>query len=271
MGNIFIKNEGTFNGVTNIGIKEAGTWEKRQITNILQKKNGSWNSSLTINGITTYKYGGWVETIPIRSEDSYNPSDLPVDADIIYVNEPGVPEVKTDSEGKVTEYTMTTVSQKNPVEINGSASIDTGYVPFDGQHGFVVDITARFAWTSQHFTETHCTLLNMMKEISPWPGIVIRYEDTVSNVLRIVADGNGAHASTLRIPSDSIYSIRITYDLTTVTVYNKLTNTTIDTYDYNFGNISDLTVRIGSSWNPATNSAWRFGVCDVYEFSIKHL
>ena len=125
MGNIFIKNEGTFNGVTNIGIKEAGAWEKRKITNILQKKNGSWDSSLTINGITTYKYGGWVETIPIRSEDSYNPSNLPVDADIIYVNEPGVPEVKTDSEGKVTEYTMTTVSQKKPVAINGSASIDT--------------------------------------------------------------------------------------------------------------------------------------------------
>ena len=95
---------------------------------------------------------------------------MPVDADIIYVNEPGVPEVKTDSEGKVTEYTMTTVSQKNPVKINGSASIDTGYVPFDGQHGFVVDITAKFAWASQSFTETHCTLLNMMKEISPWPG-----------------------------------------------------------------------------------------------------
>ena len=110
-----------------------------------------------------------------------------------------------------------------------------------------------------------------MKEISPWPGIVVRYESTESNVLRIVADGNGAHASTLRIPSDSIYSIRITYDLTTVTVYNKLTNTTIDTYNYDFGNISGLTVRIGSSWNPATNSAWRFGVCDVYEFSIKHL
>ena len=50
-------------------------------------------------------------------------------------------------------------------------------VPFNNRiiNGFVVDITAKFAWTSQHFTETHCTLLNMMKEISPWPGIVIRY------------------------------------------------------------------------------------------------
>ena len=99
MGNIFIKNEGTFNGVTNIGIKEAGAWEKRKITNILQKKNGSWDSSLTINGITTYKYGGWVETIPIRSEDSYNPSDLPVNEDVILstdelcLNGGGVPEM----------------------------------------------------------------------------------------------------------------------------------------------------------------------------------
>lgn len=271
MGSIFIKNEGHFSGVTYIGIKGTEEWDKHKISNILQKQNGTWGSSLTISGITAYKYGGWIESESTPSTDPYDPTKLPSDADIIYVNEPGAPEVKTDSEGNVTEYTMTEVSQTNPVEIDGSKSIDTGYVPFDGQHGFVVDITARFAWSEQNFSETHCTLLNMMKETRPWPGIVIRYEDGVTNRLRIVADGSGAHASTITIPSDSIYSIRITYDLSTVTVYNKLTNTTIDTYSYDFGNISDLTVRIGSSWDPTTNSAYRFGVCDVYDFSIKQL
>ena len=265
MGSIFIKNEGNFLGVTDIAVKGDGVWDKRQISNILQKKNGSWTSSLTINGITSYKYGGRIET------GTYDPSDLPANADIIYVNEPGAPEVKTDSDGNITEYTMTTVSQEAPVEINGSESIDTGYVPFDGQHGFVVDITARFARADQNFRESHCTLLNMMEEIKPWPGIVVRYERATTNSIRIISDGSGSHATNITIPSDSIYSIRITYDLTTVTVYNKLTNKTVDAYKYDFGDISDLTVRIGSSWNPATNSAWRFGVCDVYDFSIKRL
>lgn len=67
-----------------------------------------------------------------ESDQPYVPGELEPDSDVIFIDEPGAPEVVTDSEGNVTEYTMTDVSGNNPVTMDGESEINTGFIPFKG-------------------------------------------------------------------------------------------------------------------------------------------
>lgn len=187
--------------------------------------------------------------------------------------------VEKDENGNdvVTGYNIDTTNNENGgKDINGSE--DTGYVPFSStSNGFEINIHAYFNKSEQTDSSGNYTLLNLMYEVSPWPGICIRYERSQSSLLIITAGNGLSNYQYVTEPSDHIYNLRITYNKTTdiVTYYNKLTNTTIATVavngsweDVDFGN---LTARIGSSWNPSTNQPYRYGVCTIYEFSISNI
>lgn len=188
--------------------------------------------------------------------------------------------VEKDANGNdiVTKYTIDTTGNVsgNGMGNEGDGGVDTQFIPFDGSSAWQLDITAYFKYSEQVFVSSegqHATLVNLMEEINPWPGMVIRYERNVGSVLRVVVDGRGAHSTAISEPNDSIYSLRITYQNKTVTVYNKKTNETVESYSYDLDTFDmvDTTVRLFASYNPATNSEWRYGKGKILDFSIKKI
>lgn len=79
----------------------------------------------------------------VTSDTEYNPSEQhQPNTDIIYNQTPGKPNVKTDSEGKVTEYTFTDTGGTGVTTSN----VDTGIIAFDSTNpGFTIHLVAEFA------------------------------------------------------------------------------------------------------------------------------
>lgn len=188
--------------------------------------------------------------------------------------------VEKDENGNdvVTEYTIDTSGNESGEGMSneGDGGVDTQFIPFDGSTSWQLDITAYFKYSEQTFVSSegnHATLVNLMKEVSPWPGMVIRYEQSVGRSLRIIVDGSGARSVSVTEPDDSIYSLRITYQNKTVTVYNKNTESQVGSFSYDLDtfNMSDTTVRLFASYNPDTSSEWRYGTGRILDFSIKKL
>ena len=176
----------------------------------------------------------------------------------------------------VTSYSIDTSNNEDGGKSISNAE-DTGYIAFASETGFVIDLNAYFNLSEQTDSSGYYTLLNLMYETQPWPGICIRYEKGKSNLFIITAGTNLSNYISLTIPDDSIYSLRITYDKTadTVTYYNKLTETSIRTVSINGVwddiDFNNLTAMIGASYNPSTGQPYRYGKCEIYEFNIQNL
>lgn len=188
--------------------------------------------------------------------------------------------VEKDENGNdvVTEYTIDTSGNQSGQGMgnDGEGGVDTQFIPFDGSSAWQLDITAYFKYSEQTFVSSegnHATLVNLMKEVSPWPGMVIRYEQSVGRNLRVVVDGSGARSVSVAEPSDSIYSLRVTYQNKTVTVYNKSTESQVGSFSYDLDsfNMADTTVRLFASYDPDNNTEWRYGTGRILDFSIKKI
>lgn len=181
--------------------------------------------------------------------------------------------ISVDSEGNevVTLYTIDTSKNTGGGLDIEDDSVDTGLIPFDGSSGWEMYIYAKFPW-SENSGRTYATLVNLMLETSPYPGIVIRYESGSKRQLLIIADGKGQKITRMSEPSDSLYKIRMRYQNKTVYVYNEISGSSDlpESYSYDFDSfdMSSLTARIGSSYDPSTKSAYRFGNCEVYDFTL---
>lgn len=123
-------------------IKIENNW--KEASNIYVKENGAWNE-IDVNNLSQYAsqnvflYGGYEESGPEHSGGQYDPSSpQEPNTDIIYDNEPGKPNVKTDENGKVTEYTFTDTG----VTVS---DVDTGVIAFDSNNpGFTIHLVAEF-------------------------------------------------------------------------------------------------------------------------------
>lgn len=182
---------------------------------------------------------------------------------------------------QVTGYLIDTSTNTGGGMDSENNGIDTGFVPFDGlAKSWEMNIKAYFKQTEQptypgtsvNYNTAPCTLVNLMLEDQPWPGIVLRYQWDVSseNRLRLISDGNGAHHTVITQPSDNIINLRVTYSNKTITITNKWTDTIIESYAYDFDNFNmgNTTVRVFASFDPSTNQEFRRGVGTIYEFSI---
>ena len=182
---------------------------------------------------------------------------------------------------QVTGYLIDTSTNTQGGMDSENNGIDTGFVPFDGlAKSWEMNIKAYFKQTEQptypgtsiNYSAAPCTLVNLMLEDQPWPGVVFRYQWDVSseNRLRLISDGNGAHHTVIPQPADNIINIRVTYSNKTITITNKWTDTIIESYAYDFDNFNmgSTTVRVFASFDPSTNSEFRRGVGTIYEFSI---
>jgi len=81
-----------------------------------------------------------------ESTDPYDPEDLQPNQDIIYVEEPGAPEVKTNANGSVTEFSYTEASESSPVVISND-EVNTGFVPFEGNKDWELTIKFTYKYT----------------------------------------------------------------------------------------------------------------------------
>ena len=145
MAKIYINNSG-YTEVTKVGIKNSGSWVKNAISAIYQKINGIWRNDTFNSGITNYTFGGFIETTPeggtITSDTAYNPSGThEPNTDIIYTQTPGQPNVKTDENGNVVEYTFTNTGTTGVTTSN----VDTGIIAFDQSNpGWTLHLVAEF-------------------------------------------------------------------------------------------------------------------------------
>lgn len=158
MSKLYINNSG-YTEVTKIGVKNGGSWVKNAISAIYQKINGIWRNDTFNNGITNYIFGGFIETTPeggtITSDTAYNPSGThEPNTDIIYTQTPGQPNVKTDENGNVVEYTFTNTGTTGVTTSN----VDTGIIAFDQSNpGWTLQLVAEF--TPNDSTETNAIIL----------------------------------------------------------------------------------------------------------------
>jgi hypothetical protein len=63
-------------------------------------------------------------------DSAYIDTNVLKNADLTFVNEDGMPNIKTDADGYVTEFTYTDATDDSPVMFNGSTTIDTDYHAF---------------------------------------------------------------------------------------------------------------------------------------------
>jgi hypothetical protein len=82
------------------------------------------------------------------TDDEYDSSYIDTkalkNADLTFVNEEGKPNIKTDADGYVTEFTYTDATDDSPVMFNGTSTVDTDYHAFktDGARNFEIIIKA---------------------------------------------------------------------------------------------------------------------------------
>lgn len=161
MATVFVKHSG-YTSVSSVGNKSNGAWSVQNISSVYQKVNGLWSTAILSGGISTYAYGGHKDPdAPTPSQDDYTPGQQAPNTNIIYVNEPGAPNVVTDEDGKVTAYTFTDVGSTGVTidATNAPNGINTGIVAFDGKP-FRIHAVVEFAPSSNTKRELIAVLVN---------------------------------------------------------------------------------------------------------------
>jgi len=256
MAKIYINNSG-YTEVTKVGIKNSGSWIKNTISVIYQKINGVWRNDTFNNGITNYTFGGFIETTPeggtIISDSEYNPSGThEPNTDIIYTQSPGQPNVKTDENGNVVEYTFTNAGTNGVTTSN----VDTGIIAFDQSNpGWTLHLVAEF--TPNDSTETNAIIVANNGGSSQGLTVYTGSGNYCYCKIKTQAyDSNGSKFKAWSVfsPTGSdtnYYKTRseITFDITyttdkkfTLTVNNKATDYTNYSYDMT---LNGITIMVG--------------------------
>lgn len=230
------------------------------------------------------------------TEDDFNPEELPADADLLYVNVDGQPNVKTDENSAVTEFTYTDVSTEEPVTFDGEEVVDTNFFPFRGAKDFEIIFHCRARQDEQTYYasgetsdglnwDNLCNILEFKLERDNFEGVGLRFSKLTPTYLALNFRKSGVSSSTnyLLAPRTGEHAdewnFKITYQNNRFTMIDRFTNqivkstnnVSIDFQNVTFGDINDLTVAIGAAYNHTAQKFYRFGKCDIYEFSVKKL
>ncbi len=135
--------------------KANGAW--KTVSNYFEKENGNWVqiSSSDFDAMvhsSVFQFGGVIEPAgPQEIDGEYNPSGThEPNSDVIYTQTEGKPNVKTDENGKVTEYTFTETGVT-------TSDVDTGIIAFDSANpGFHIHLVAEFVPSAS--TETNAII-----------------------------------------------------------------------------------------------------------------
>jgi hypothetical protein len=127
------------------------------VIKFFKKTNGQWEE-ITESYFEEYEilhpmtYGGHIEPAgPQEIDGEYNPSGThEPNSNVIYTQTAGKPNVKTDENGKVTEYTFTETGVT-------TSDVDTGIIAFDSTNpGFHIHLVAEFVPSAS--TETNAII-----------------------------------------------------------------------------------------------------------------
>ena len=168
----------------------------------------------------------------------------------------------------------------------GGVSVDTQFIPFDGENGFVLDFHFKCVWDDQpkippvkdpNDSTYHYTIINFKREIKPWPGFTLRAQNNNKNqiILSAVYDDGIKKTINIPYPSDNIFHIKFTYNpsIPNFTVYNVLTGNNILNENKIFKQLDDITVTIGCSMFNEANPPYpyRYANIDIYDFKLTKL
>ena len=169
---------------------------------------------------------------------------------------------------------------------DGGVSVDTQFIPFDGENGFEMDFHFKCVWDDQPKTPPvpdpkdstyHYTIINFKREIKPWPGFALRAQNNNKKeiILSAVFDDGIKKTINIPYPSDNIFHIQFTYDpsIPNFIVYNERTKKNILNENKIFRQLDDITVTVGCSMFNEANPPYpyRYSNIEVYNLSLKKL
>ena len=156
MSKIYIKNDDRFKEVIKSGSKGEGLWVKGEIRSILQKHNGIWSTTISLNGITPYVFGGYIPTSPetIVSLIIEGASSLS-SVDCQYVLLANGYEIKADSWSVVSGGSYASIDSEGLLTVNPTANNSSVVIQaVSGEHTATKKITVSYNSGSTSETTT---------------------------------------------------------------------------------------------------------------------
>ena len=168
----------------------------------------------------------------------------------------------------------------------GGVSVDTQFIPFDGENGFELDFHFKCAWDDQPKTPPvpdpkdstyHYTIINFKEEKKPWYGFTLRAQNnnTKAIVLSAIFEDGKKEAPGINYASDNIFHLTFRYDpsIPNFTAYNVRTGKNVLSIDKKFRQLDNITVTVGCSMFNEANPPYpyRYSNIEVYNLSLKKL
>lgn len=257
-------------------IKLNNIWES--ISNIYKKQDNRWVSVL-ISSLTDPSiviYNGILESEEIEEDftrlttSTYSINGLSASTKYLFENVAGKPKITLDSSGEVSQFEFTDVSQSNPLHL--TTGFNTLWYPYNETKDFEIITKFKFALEDQSDIHTNYPCyINTLDEsnTTSYPGFKIQYGDSQNKTrsdLRLSTSGNYYW---LTEPSDSVFYIKISHIGNSLKMYNLLDNNA-EIFSYTGTFSTNVPLTIGRATDGSGNP-FRYGVCDVYEFTITEL
>ena len=224
---------------------------------------------------------------------SYPPSEQPSGATLLYGDVEGYPMVSTDEDGNVTSFEYIDASLENPVGFDGNSEMDTQFLPFKDAKDFEIIFHCKAKQEEQTYRgvvdgvdwDNLANILEFKLERTNYEGVGLRFaRHTADNLILNYRKAGDSKSTNYQLAPRSDehtdeWNFRIVYQNNRFTMYDRYTgeivrsinNSAIDFTNQTFGDINDLTLCVGAAYDHNSGTFFRFGRCDVYEFSIRKL
>lgn len=202
-------------------------------------------------------------------------------ADVTFVNVDGKPNIKTDANGQITEFTYTDATDDSPVMFNGDSEFDTAYHPFtSGGKDFVMTMKFYVDPNDQVYKggadDNMVNVFTARGEIGSASDYNYGFSFRISKAQKVlVLNGNfvGGNFGNKAIADDTthMYYIEARYENGTFSVKNLKTNK----YIYNptaisFGSSDTMDVVLAAAVNGSGNY-YRICKCKYFHFDMRTL
>jgi len=252
------------------------------------------NSSYDVWMGATADYLGYYDwTLNYITSGAYPPAVEPSGVTLVYGDIEGTPMVSTDESGYVTSFEYVDVSEENPVAFNGDSEMDTHFLPFKNAKDFEIIFHCKAKQEEQTYRgivdgvnwDHLANILEFKLERTNYEGVGLRFAQHTADYLALNYRKSTDTKSTnyqLEPRSDEHtdeWNFRFVYQGNRFTVYDRFTGQilkdkdgkSIDFTNQTFGDIDDLTLCVGAAFDHNSGTFFRFGKCDVYEFSVRKL
>jgi hypothetical protein len=213
-------------------------------------------------------------------DDKYIGSGELKNADVTFVNVDGKPNIKTDANGQITEFTYTDATDDSPVMFNGDSEFDTAYHPFtSGGKNFVMTMKFYVDPNDQVYKGTEDNMVNVFTargESGTTSDYVYGFSFRMTKAQKVlVLNGNyvGGKFSNPTIKDDGthMYYLEVRYENGSFSIKNLKTNTYIySPKSHNFGSNDTMDVVLAAAVDGSGNY-FRVCKCKYFHFDMRTL